>query len=1045
MKLSLPTYARRVMSAHGCLLALMLLMGVGTPLSAQPDYNLSAMRQEKFDRGLVAVSTTSGNFLSWRYLPGDPEGYAYRLYRNGTLLGSFTKTNYTDLDNAPTNTYKIVTVDADGVPVDESKTVTPWDNVYKQVRLSRPAGDVALNGTPYTYYPTDISVADADGDGEVELVVKWMPTMESTNMPSFTGKTIFGCYKLDGTQLWRVNLGNNVRTGEHINQFLFYDFDGDGKAELLCKTAPGTTDAAGRYVTAVGDRAEIRAADNSKSYVGADGVPSMGPEYLTAFSGETGEAVTTTFYNPNREGGVGNPTTAANGFANNYYGDTFGNRGDRFLAAVACLDGIRPSAVFCRGYYAASCLWAVNYDGRHLTTYWLHKSVSKTAVQHVDANGVTSSKTYSTNTVDPSNGYFTAFGMGNHNLSVADVDGDGADEIIYGSATIDHDGWLLYSTGLGHGDALHVGDLDPDRPGLEVFAVHEASPYGYTLRDARTGVIINRRTASGDTGRGMAADVDGTHDGAEMWESAHGTVYDVRGDSISGYRPSYNFRVYWDGDLQDELLGDISGHNSPYLEKWNGNGASRMYIDKLNLYAIGNSKTCHDTKGTPCFTGDILGDWREEMIFWNGADSCSLNIFTTTIPTDYRVPCLLTDHIYRMGTQWEQTAYNQPPHVGYRMADVAVADTASATNHTVEPAESYPFGRWATAAGSVYLTRNTAVQYTPEGAAREVSLLNDIVAPDTTYTLNGRFACSVVNTAKLGYGFWLRANSVAAFQNGIYGQGNTKYDWGPYFFSVLNLENNQRIKVSFARKAAQTITVLSGNLYDADGNAVTEIGSGTVYTVRATATTTNLDLRLSGDNMAIQDVTIYGMPATVTIGASGLSTLCSAQSLDFSTLSGSLRAYVVSGTQNGGVALREVYSVPAGTGVLLRGTPGTYAIPATLPSMTQQADNLLVGVNQPTVIVQGADATSYVLASGSQGVGFYRAAGGTTLPAHKAYLLLPTSAGTKEFVGFDAVTAIETVPTVSPDADVRHNLQGQRVGRAYKGIVIVKGRKVMSR
>lgn len=631
------------------------------PLLAQPAYNLQEMQVEKLDRAIIAVHTAKGNFLSWRWLPSDPDGYSFHLYRNGKLLGKMTHTNYMDSGANVSCQYQVKVFDQYGNCIDSSSIVEPWDKPYKTIRFNRPDKDVALNGKEYSYYPSDIGVADADGDGKMEILVKWQPTLTTTNMTSYSGKMIFGCYKMDGTELWRINLGNNVRAGEHLNQFLFYDFDGDGKAEFICKTAPGSKDSHGNFVTEVADDSQILKADNAANYVASNGVVCKGPEYLTVFDGEKGTAIHTVYYHPNREGGIGEPTIEGNGFSNNFFGDTFGNRGDRLFAAVACLNGKTPTAVFYRGCYASIGFWAVNFDGKKLRDYWYHQDTAPK-----DAMGK-----------------YTAYGQGFHNLAVGDVDGDGADEILIGSATIDHDGSVLYSTGLGHGDAIHLGDFDPTRPGLEFYAVHEASPFGYTFHDAKTGELIHRQTAAGDTGRGLIADIDANYLGAEMWDSSgNGKVYDVGGNAISDNKPSINYRIYWDGDLQDELLGDLSGHNNPYLEKWNPSTkkVERLRVMGKNLYEWGNSKSDHATKGTPAFQGDILGDWREELIFLNSSDSCSINIFTTTTPTDYRVPCLLTDHIYRMSTIWQNVGYNQPPYLGYWLPSKAVLDKSAITN-----------------------------------------------------------------------------------------------------------------------------------------------------------------------------------------------------------------------------------------------------------------------------------------------------------------------------------------------------------------------------
>ena len=273
----------------------------------------------------------------------------------------------------------------------------------------------------------------------------------------------------------------------------------------------------------------------------------------------------------------------------------------------------------------------------------------------------------------------TAYSQGNHNLSVADVDNDGFDEIIYGSAAIDHDGNLLWSTGLNHGDAMHVGDLMPDRPGLEVFTVHEDPPYGMHICDAATGELIVHMKGNGDTARGMAADADPKR-GYEFWYFGDGNMYNAPTGSIVGDAWSENFRLYWDGDIYEELLNSIGGHNQPYLEK---PGKGRIGIDGNDVYRYGYSVSCNGTKGTPCLLADIFGDWREEMIFFNNDDKATLNIFSTAIETSARVPCLLYDHVYRMGIAWQNAGYNQPPHLGYYLPDAVAARFSPVNDRTV--------------------------------------------------------------------------------------------------------------------------------------------------------------------------------------------------------------------------------------------------------------------------------------------------------------------------------------------------------------------------
>ena len=559
-----------------------------------------------------------------------------------------------------------------------SKPVKPWTDLYKSLPIHRPEGGTAPDGRVYTYSPNDCSVGDVDGDGEYELIVKWDPSNSHDNShDGYTGDVIFDCYKLDGTQLWRINLGKNIRAGAHYTQFLVFDFDGDGKSEMICKTSAGSVDGQGSYVSESATDAEIRSLDNAVDYRNNRGRIKNGPELLTVFNGETGKAMHTIWYNPNRAFGVGRQVAEgerleADGFPaySSVWGDkdNYGNRGERYLAGVAYLDGAahRPSAVMCRGYYTRSYLWAVDFDGKQLTTKWLHASLTPHDWVVMDGDGKVIKEAHELSA--------TAFAQGAHSLAVGDVDGDGCDEITYGSAAINHDGNLLYSTGLGHGDALHLSDLDPDRPGLEVFMVHEEKPYGSDFRDARTGEILYRTLDRDDTGRGVAADIDGRYRGFEMWSLDSKEVRDCHGKVIAddpSQMPAMNFRIYWDGDLQDELLANgRRPHFAPYLQKWNGKKAVPLPLSNgKHLCDMGHSVSNNWTKATPNLQADIFGDWREEVIYWDESDASHLNIFTTNIPTEYRIPTLMHDHIYRLSVAWQNVGYNQPPHLGFYLEE----------------------------------------------------------------------------------------------------------------------------------------------------------------------------------------------------------------------------------------------------------------------------------------------------------------------------------------------------------------------------------------
>ena len=594
-------------------------------------------QMEYLNRGLVAVKVSNGVFLSWRMLGTDSKNISFNLYRNQvTLINSnpiSESTNFLDSLGKITDTYSVRPVMNGKEETDEKIIqVTPWKDQYKTIQLNRPKGGITPDGLKYSYVANDCSVGDLDGDGEYEIVLKWDPTNSKDNSQSgYTGNVFLDAYKLNGTQLWRIDLGKNIRAGAHYTQFMVYDFDGDGIAEVVCKTAPGTVDGKGKYVIMNNDnpKADYRTHGDITTGKGRKGTILSGPEYLTLFSGKTGEELNTIAYNPPRDASTLNPTTEQ---LKKGWGDNYGNREDRFLACVAYLDGVHPSVVMCRGYYTRVVLVAYDVKDRKLVQRWIYDSGTTPGIG--------------------------AYGQGNHNLSVGDVDGDGKDEIIYGACAIDHNGKLLYRTGLGHGDAMHLGDLDPDRPGLEVWEVHENkdAAYGYELHDAKTGEILWGKFSGGDNGRGLAADIDARFRGYEMWSAKGEGTYSCKGVQISTHKPSINFRIYWDGDLQDELL------DGTHIDKWTGDGTIR-------IMDFSNAASNNGTKATPCLSADILGDWREEVILRCKTDSSKIFIYTTTIPTNHRLFTLMHDPAYRLGVAWQNTEYNQPPYLGFYIGD----------------------------------------------------------------------------------------------------------------------------------------------------------------------------------------------------------------------------------------------------------------------------------------------------------------------------------------------------------------------------------------
>ncbi|WP_182466788.1 rhamnogalacturonan lyase [Sphingomonas gilva] len=597
---------------------------------------------ERLDRGVVAVPAADGRgmHVSWRLLASDDRRVAFDLLRDGKRINPAPitgATSFVDADGRPSSRYSVQPA---GGP--RSAPVGPWAQGYLSIPLDRPADRTTPAGERYSYSANDASAGDLDGDGRYEIVVKWDPSISKDNaFAGYSGETLIDAYTLDGKRLWRIDLGRNIRAGAHYTQFMVYDLDGDGRAEVAMKTADGTVDGVGKVIGDAdadwrGGEGEVPQADRTGSKTLADGTRVAplqgrilrGPEYLTVFDGRTGRALATAPYAPPRGAETTEALTAL-------WGDGYGNRSDRYLAGVAYLDGKRPSLVFGRGYYARSTIAAWDWRDGKLTRRWLFDSAA------------------------PGNETFG--GQGNHQLSVADVDADGRDEIIYGSMALDDEGKGLWTAGLGHGDTMHVGDLDPNRPGLEKFGVHENvsrnGGIGAAMLDARTGERLWTTPAQRDTGRGLAADIDPRHAGDEAWASNSRELYDVRGQVIPGGHPrAANFAIWWDGDPLRELL------DRNRITKWSWESASETPL----LTAEGATSN-NGTKATPALSADLIGDWREELVL-RSEDSSELRIYTTPIATDIRLPTLMHDPVYRLGVAWQNTAYNQPPHTSYFLA-----------------------------------------------------------------------------------------------------------------------------------------------------------------------------------------------------------------------------------------------------------------------------------------------------------------------------------------------------------------------------------------
>ena len=562
---------------------------------------------EYLDRGISAVNTGKGMLVSWRYLANDDDNAVYKLYRDNTLI--FTSeagkaTCYLDSQGSGSSKYRVDTLSSDGTLKSSEVCRLASNNTYFDIPMTPPTGSGC------TYSPNDMSVGDIDGDGQYELFVKWDPSNSQDNSKGGkTGNVFIDCVRLDGTRVWRIDLGVNIRAGAHYTQFYVADFDLDGKAEMTCKTADGTKDGTGKVI-----------GDGSKDYRNGDGYILDGPEYYTLFDGATGAALDTVDYEPAR-GTVSS------------WGDKYGNRVDRFWGSVAYVDGVHPCVITGRGYYTRMTATCYGVENKKLVKKWAFDTGNNSSA--------------------------AGYGDGNHNSMPADVDGDGKQEIITGATCIDDNGKVLWCTNLGHGDAMHLSDFEPDRAGLELFVCHEeqSSGWGVSIIEAATGKTIYHENGTKDTGRCGAANVTAANPGSEYWGPYTNGTINVKGGQVSSTKGAQNFFIYWDGDLEREYLD--GGNAAPAtISKMNASGK----IDSL-LTTTGFI-TNNSTKGNPCLSADIFGDWREELIV-RASENKSVRIYCTPYETDYRITTLMHDAHYRMQVSSQNTAYNQPPHTSF--------------------------------------------------------------------------------------------------------------------------------------------------------------------------------------------------------------------------------------------------------------------------------------------------------------------------------------------------------------------------------------------
>ena len=624
--------------------------------------NFPPRQMEALDRGVVAVPHAGGgNFISWRLLGTDNPNIKFNIYREGRKINPRPldgATNFLDKDGNLQSSYIVKSV-VSRREIETSKPANVFAEGFLNIPIQQPPGGVTPNNEAYIYTAHEASAADLDGDGAYEIILKWDPA-DPTKLPitspsnakdnafdGYTGPVYIDAYTQAGKLLWRINLGKNIRAGAHYTQFQVFDYDGDGRAEMAVRTSDGTIDGTGAILgNANADwrekGGEIASNDRTGGKVQPDGTlvaPLQGrilkgPEFLTIFDGLSGKALASEPYWPARDERTNNPTAEQ---MKETWGDGYGNRSDRFLAGTAYLDGVRPSIVMARGYYARTTVAAWDWRGGKLSKRWVFDSATE--------------------------GNAAFGGQGNHQLSVADIDQDGKDEIVYGAMALDDDGKGLWSSGLKHGDAMAVSDLDPTRPGLEKFGAHEVvrsnGGIGAAMLDAKTGAVLWSTPALNDTGRAVTADIDPRYTGSEAWATNQDVLFTAQGKPIEGAkRPrELSFTVWWDGDDLREV------YDRNRIMKWDWTiGASKPILEAHGAIATGG------TKNIPVLSADLFGDWREEVI-WHTPDEKFLRIYTTPHLTQRRLISLMHDAQYRVAIAWQNTAYNQPPYPSFYIGE----------------------------------------------------------------------------------------------------------------------------------------------------------------------------------------------------------------------------------------------------------------------------------------------------------------------------------------------------------------------------------------
>lgn len=812
------------------------------------------VQAEYLDRGLVAIKIDGGVYLGWRLLGDEYAAKAsYILYRDGKPVRTFEateNTSFLDADGTEASKYAVSAV-IDGKEGEKCGEVAVQSTDYLEVPIKAPeayyddkltkdyiksnyydsdwyvsenilSDEDKANGT-YTYAANDTYVGDVDGDGVYEIIVKWNGLSCDNSQSGYTSPVYIDCYKLDGTRLWRINLGINVRAGAHYTQPVVADLDGDGKAEVMMRTSDGTVDGMGNVI-----------GDATADYRGEKGIIT-GNEYLTLFDGETGKVLDNIDYIPER-GSVSS------------WGDNYGGRSERFLSGAAYLDGEHISAIFARGYYTRAVVVAYTVADKKIVTQWI-----------CDSNDEKNADLY---------------GQGAHSFTVADVDGDGCQEIIYGAATIDHDGKVMYSLkGLngkgygGHGDALRVTDMNLQNPGLEIFMVHEEKTNdAVEMHDGATGNYIYYVGASQDVGRGAAGDIDPAHEGVETWS----TIKDENGETLAGLRDAFgniiakrpssvNHMAWFNGDMGREFVDN--SNSVPYVGTWDYANQKQINV------SFDGCRTNNTTKANAAFQADMFGDWREELAF-RTEDNTAIRIYTSTETMDYRLYTLMHDPTYRAQMACNGSAYNQSPDAGFYIGydtDLmivpvptlnvvkAIADEdVEVTGILVTSPDkvTYIVGEELNLDGLTVtaLYNNGTKKILPDGFTVDTSKFNSSVAAEgivitITYgKFNGSFVVKVVNAEDRQSFYYVDDSSVESLGFTVTENGS---------FEVVDSKKGENItnklavtsgtaskklskaissgKVTFEHVAYQNGSVYSYRILDAEGNgliSVAQQGSG---------------------------------------------------------------------------------------------------------------------------------------------------------------------------------------------------------------------------